>query len=236
MLTGKITRDRKPPESRLAQRDMPLYRFYFNERAFGIVDELVACAREVRCTPGELALAWQLAKPEITSVIIGARKESQLEENLGATGVDVPPEIMQRLEKATRIEPEYRVFIDFHPGLARESMSEKFIFRHFFDGLAIGGALAEWGLACWLLGVPPAWLHLLLLPVLALVNRRAAGPLEREPATGIFAGATGRIVLGAAFAAFASACVLGALASATGIVWLLGALSAEAECCPGSSR
>ncbi len=35
MLTGKITRERKPPESRLAQRDFPLYRFYFNERAFG---------------------------------------------------------------------------------------------------------------------------------------------------------------------------------------------------------
>src|SRR5439155_811097 len=64
MLTGKITRDRKPPESRLAQRDMPLYRFYFNERAFGIVDVLVAAAREAGCTPAQLALAARRFKHE----------------------------------------------------------------------------------------------------------------------------------------------------------------------------
>jgi aryl-alcohol dehydrogenase-like predicted oxidoreductase len=114
MLTGKITRDRKPPESRLGQRDFPLYRFYFNERAFGIVDTLVAAAREAGCTPAQLALAWQLAKPEVTSVIIGARNLGQLEDNLGATGVTVLPAIVARLEEATRIEPEYPgAFIDF---------------------------------------------------------------------------------------------------------------------------
>jgi aryl-alcohol dehydrogenase-like predicted oxidoreductase len=96
---------------------MPLYRFYFNERAFGIVDVLVAAAREAGCTPAQLALAWQLAKPEVTSVIIGARNETQLEDNLGATNVEIPTEIMSRLEQATRIEPEYPgVFIDFIQG------------------------------------------------------------------------------------------------------------------------
>jgi aryl-alcohol dehydrogenase-like predicted oxidoreductase len=114
MLTGKITREWKPPESRLAQRDFPLYRFYFNERAFGIVDVLVGAAKDAGCTPAQLALAWQLAKPEITSAIIGARNQSQLADNLGATGVTVPPEILERLDTATRIEPEYPgVFIDF---------------------------------------------------------------------------------------------------------------------------
>ncbi len=117
MLTGKITRERKPPESRLAQRDFPLYRFYFNERAFGIVDVLVATAREAGCTPAQLALAWQLAKPEVTSVIIGARNQAQLADNLGATAVTVPAEIMDRLETASRIEPEYPgAFIDFIQG------------------------------------------------------------------------------------------------------------------------
>src|SRR6058998_2113018 len=114
MLTGKITRDHKPPQSRLAQRDFPLYRFYFNERAFGIVDVLVACAREASCTPAQLALAWQLAKPEVTSVIIGARNLGQLDDNLGATGVTVPPSVMARLDEATRLDPEYPgAFIDF---------------------------------------------------------------------------------------------------------------------------
>jgi aryl-alcohol dehydrogenase-like predicted oxidoreductase len=117
MLTGKITRDHKPPESRLAQREMPLYRFYFNERGFRIVDALVACAKETGCTPAQLALAWQLTKPQVTSVIIGARTQAQLDYNLGATGVTIPPEVMDRLEDATRIEPEYPgAFIDFIQG------------------------------------------------------------------------------------------------------------------------
>ena len=80
----------------------------------GIVDVLVAAAREAGCTPAQLALAWQLEKPEITSVIIGTRSLAQLEDNLGATAVHVSPEIMTRLEDATRIAPEYPgVFIDF---------------------------------------------------------------------------------------------------------------------------
>jgi aryl-alcohol dehydrogenase-like predicted oxidoreductase len=117
MLTGKITRDHRPPESRLAQRDFPLYRFYFNERAFGIVDVLKESAREAGCTPAQLALAWQLAKPEVTAVIIGARTLAQLDDNLGATSVTAPPAVMARLEEATRIAPEYPgAFIDFIQG------------------------------------------------------------------------------------------------------------------------
>jgi aryl-alcohol dehydrogenase-like predicted oxidoreductase len=117
MLTGKITRDRKPAESRLAQRELPLYRFYFTERAFAIVDTLVECARETGCTPAQLALAWQLAKPEITAVIIGARTRAQLDDNLGATAVAIPAPVLERLEAATRLEPEYPgAFVDFIQG------------------------------------------------------------------------------------------------------------------------
>lgn len=114
MLTGKITRESRPPESRLGQRDLPLYRAYFTERAFGIVDVLRAGAEEAGCTPAQLALAWQLGKPEITSVIIGARTRAQLDDNLGAVSVTIPPGVAERLEAATRLEREYPVaFIDF---------------------------------------------------------------------------------------------------------------------------
>jgi aryl-alcohol dehydrogenase-like predicted oxidoreductase len=113
MLSGKFARGYKPPESRLATREMEFYRFYFTERAFEIVDVLKASAKEVGCTPAQLALAWQLAKPEVTSVILGARTMEQLEDNLGATGVAVPPEIVSRLDEASAIPPEYpNAFID----------------------------------------------------------------------------------------------------------------------------
>jgi aryl-alcohol dehydrogenase-like predicted oxidoreductase len=117
MLTGKIGRDHRPPDARLAQRELPLYRFYFTERSFGIVDVLKSCARDAGCSPAQLALAWQLAKPEVTSVILGARTREQLADNLGAAAVTVPPEVTARLEEATRLAPEYPgAFIDFIQG------------------------------------------------------------------------------------------------------------------------
>jgi aryl-alcohol dehydrogenase-like predicted oxidoreductase len=117
MLTGKVTRDNKPPESRLAQREFPLYRFYFNERGFRIVDTLVAAAKEAGCTPAQLALAWQLTKPQVTSVIIGARNRAQLDDNLGATAVQASPEVLAKLEEVSRIDPEYpNAFVDLIQG------------------------------------------------------------------------------------------------------------------------
>ena len=107
MLTGKITRDSKPPESRLAQREMEFYRFYFTDRAFQIVETLKECATELGKTPAQVALAWQLAKPEITSAIIGVRNAQQLADNLGAVDVVIPPPIMERLQKASAVPPEY---------------------------------------------------------------------------------------------------------------------------------
>jgi aryl-alcohol dehydrogenase-like predicted oxidoreductase len=107
MLTGKITRDHKPPESRLATREMDFYRFYFTERAHKIVDVLRACAVEAGCTPAQLAIAWQLARPEVTSVILGARNQAQLDDTLAAAGTSVPEEVLARLDEASAIPPEY---------------------------------------------------------------------------------------------------------------------------------
>jgi len=107
MLTGKITRESRPSETRLGQREVPIYKDYFTERAFAIVDVLVACAKELGVKPAALALAWQLAKPEISSVIIGARTTLQLDDNLAARDVTIPPQVLARLEHATAIEDEY---------------------------------------------------------------------------------------------------------------------------------
>lgn len=113
MLTGKIGRGERPAGTRLGERDMEFYHLYFTERAHDIVDVLKACAAEIGCTPAQLAIAWQLAKPEITSVILGARTEQQLVDTLGAAAVAVPPAIMARLDEASHIPPEYpNSFID----------------------------------------------------------------------------------------------------------------------------
>ena len=107
MLTGKIRKDARPSDARLGQREIPIYKDYFTDRAFAIVEVLRQCAATLEVTPAALALAWQLAKPEITSVIIGARTATQLEDNLAAREVAITPEIAARLEEATAPPPEY---------------------------------------------------------------------------------------------------------------------------------
>lgn len=113
MLTGKITPDSKPADARLGQREMPHYKEYFNERAFALVDTLRNIAPTLDCSVAQLAIAWQLAKPEITSVIIGARTRQQLDDNLGAVHVRLSDEIMERVDTLTALPAEYpNHFID----------------------------------------------------------------------------------------------------------------------------
>jgi hypothetical protein len=63
MLTGKISRDSRPADTRLGQREMPFYKDYFTDRAVAIVDVLKECACALETEPAPLAIAWQLAKP-----------------------------------------------------------------------------------------------------------------------------------------------------------------------------
>jgi predicted MPP superfamily phosphohydrolase len=106
---------------------------------------------------------------------------------------------------------------------------ERFIFRHFFNGLALGGALAEWGIVCWLLDLrAPGPVHVLVVALLALTNRLAARRLEREPATGLLAGRAGHVVLATAFGALMSAGAVAVTAAAWLVAGALGAFRAEA--------
>lgn len=107
MLTGKITPAARPADVRLGLRDMPQNAQYLTDRAFAIVEVLRTCAAEVGCTPAQLALAWQLTRPEITSVIIGVRTPAQLEDNLGAADIRVPADVLARLEEASALHAEY---------------------------------------------------------------------------------------------------------------------------------
>ena len=55
-------------------------------------------AREVGVTAAQLALAWCLRRPEVTSVILGARRVEQLEENLKAVEMKIPDEVRTKLD------------------------------------------------------------------------------------------------------------------------------------------
>jgi len=68
------------------------------ETFFSIIDELKAIAKEVKSTPAAVALAWLLAQPAVSSVIIGARTVDQLKQNLAAAAITLSIEQIQRLD------------------------------------------------------------------------------------------------------------------------------------------
>ena len=108
-LSGKIRRGQPAPEgSRLQdlQYGFPVE----EERLFRVVDALDAIAAETGKTVPQIALAWLLSRPTVSSVIIGARNEKQLRDNLGAVGWTLTQEQIQKLDTASDVMPAYPYF------------------------------------------------------------------------------------------------------------------------------
>ncbi len=95
-LSGKYTRS-GDEEGRRKEFDFPPID---KDKGFDAVEVMQAIAGEKSVTVPQIALAWLLAKPFVSSVIIGARKPDQLNDNLGATSVELSPEDMTRLNTA----------------------------------------------------------------------------------------------------------------------------------------
>jgi len=105
-LTGKIRRGQPVPEgTRSAQ--LGLERAGDIERLYRIVDELDAVATDAGKTISQVALNWVLQRPTVVNIVLGARNETQLKENLGAIGWRLTPEQVRRLDAASELRPSY---------------------------------------------------------------------------------------------------------------------------------
>lgn len=109
-LTGKIRRDRPPEPGSRAHDISGTGPQYPEERLFAIVDTLIDIADQLDKTVPQVALNWLLRRPSVSSVIIGARNEAQLVENLGAVGWSLPPELAARLDKVSDAPAPYPVW------------------------------------------------------------------------------------------------------------------------------
>ena len=109
-LTGKLRRGRPVPAgSRL--HDTAQYGPPVDEaRLHAIVDVLDELAAETGRTIPQLALNWLLSRPTVASVIIGARNEAQLRDNLGAVGWQLTPDQLARLDAASAVTAPYPHF------------------------------------------------------------------------------------------------------------------------------
>jgi aryl-alcohol dehydrogenase-like predicted oxidoreductase len=102
LLSGKYRRDREAPAGsrHLSDWDEPPVRD--QEALWQIVDELVAVAEERGVSAAQVALAWLLARPGVTSLVIGARTEEQLLDNLASASLSLTVEELGRLERVSR--------------------------------------------------------------------------------------------------------------------------------------
>jgi aryl-alcohol dehydrogenase-like predicted oxidoreductase len=104
-LSGKYRRDDPRPEgARRSGFDFPPVDV---ERGFDAVDALDALARAHGASVAQTALAWLLAQPGVASVIIGANKRTQLEDNLKSAELRLTPEELERLSAATAPPAQY---------------------------------------------------------------------------------------------------------------------------------
>ena len=102
LLSGKLRRDRRPPEGSRQLSDWGEPPVRDEEALFAIIDVLVDVAEAHGVSPAQVALAWLLGRPGVSSVIVGARTDEQLADNLAAAELELTAEDCARLEAVSR--------------------------------------------------------------------------------------------------------------------------------------
>lgn len=105
-LSGKVRRDQPPPPGTRSHQ-LGLDRAGDPARLYNIVDALAEVAAEIGKTIPQVALNWVLQRPTVASVVIGARKEEQLRQNLGAVGWTLDGALQAKLDAASETKPSY---------------------------------------------------------------------------------------------------------------------------------
>lgn len=109
-LTGRIRRGQPAKPGTRAHDIAGTGPHYAEERLFRIVEALDRVAGETGKTIPQIALNWLLQRPTVSTLIIGARDEAQLIENIGATGWSLTAEQVAALDAASDVPPAYPVW------------------------------------------------------------------------------------------------------------------------------
>jgi aryl-alcohol dehydrogenase-like predicted oxidoreductase len=105
LLSGRFSRNNQKPEgSRRTGFDFPVVD---KARAWNVLDVIAPIAKAHQCSPARIALAWLLSKPVVTSVIVGAKRREQLDDNLAAVDIVLSAEELKALDEASQLPLEY---------------------------------------------------------------------------------------------------------------------------------
>jgi len=103
-LSGKYSRDTDAVEGRRINFDFPPVN---KDKAFDIIEVMQQIATDKGVSVAQIALAWLLHQPAVTSVIIGANKQSQLHDNMHAVAVQLSSDELKKLDEVSKLAPEY---------------------------------------------------------------------------------------------------------------------------------
>jgi aryl-alcohol dehydrogenase-like predicted oxidoreductase len=106
-LTGKLRRNQPPPAISRLPKTAAFGPQVADDHLYRVVDALDEVAKETGKTVPQIALNWLTTRPTIASVIVGARNEEQLRQNLGAVGWALTPELIAKLDAASAIAIPY---------------------------------------------------------------------------------------------------------------------------------
>jgi len=105
LLSGKFSRENQKPEgARRSEFDFPIVD---KERVWKILDVTAPIAKAHGCSPARISLAWLLTRPVVTSVILGAKRLEQLQDNLAAAELELSKEEIRQLDEVSALPPEY---------------------------------------------------------------------------------------------------------------------------------
>lgn len=106
-LTGKIRRNTPPPKVSRLPKTAAAAPPVDDDHLYKVVDALDAMVKQTGKSVPQIALNWLLQRPTVANVIVGARNEEQLRQNLGAVGWNLTPEQVATLDAASERTPVY---------------------------------------------------------------------------------------------------------------------------------
>ncbi|MGZ9075101.1 MAG: aldo/keto reductase, partial [Burkholderiaceae bacterium] len=105
LLSGKFGREQKGEQgSRRTTFDFPPVNL---EGAYACIDAMRPIAQARGVSVAQVAIAWLLAQPQVTSVIIGAKRPDQLADNIAAAKVTLSADELKQLDEVSRLPSEY---------------------------------------------------------------------------------------------------------------------------------
>jgi voltage-dependent potassium channel beta subunit len=100
VLAGKYKPGERPPEgTRAATKDADFMERFMRDDLLEAVQQLRPIADELGITMAQLAVAWVLREPGVSSAIVGASRPEQVDENVAASGIELSPEVLQRIDE-----------------------------------------------------------------------------------------------------------------------------------------